>query len=92
MYTGSIIRTSDWERTLDDDNALRATFKLNDVCFHALAIRVHLNEKDEQVAVSDAYEKELEAAFLICGAGPFETAEIDGFEGDYAIILTPFAL
>lgn len=58
--------------------------------FHVEAIRVY-EEDHRQRAVDPAFQEDLDKAMDICGDGPLMAVKIEGYEGEYVIIIYPHA-
>jgi hypothetical protein len=76
---------------IPEDAVLEGVLQIASTMFHVRAMRVVDPDARDQTVVDSAFTPEFEAVLDICGDGPLETVKIDGHDGEYVVVIYPFA-
>ena len=75
-------------RQIEGEAALLGSVYILGVLHHAWFVRVE-DRDGEQVTVDDPYGRLEDFYRLDADAGPFQTVEVPGFEGEYVLVIYP---
>lgn len=75
-------------RKIDDEAALLGLVYVLGVLHHAWFVQVE-DRGGAQVAVNDPYNRLDDFYRLDVDAGPFQTVEVPGFDGEYVLVMYP---
>lgn len=82
---------SDEDQDIPEHGCLLGHLEFCGAAFHVEAILVTVNDQGIQEAVDPSFETNLDHISALCGDGPLETIKIPPYDGDFVVVIYPFA-